>query len=313
MASFTDLFTLTSPIFLLIGLGFLCVRIGWLAKDKTQGLSWFVVNIGLPAAIFTALSSRSLNEILHLDYLFVYGLGSLAAFFTLFSIARFRQRGITEAAFFGLGASASNSLLIGFPIVVQLFGDAALVPFALTLMVENLLILPLTLALADSGQKKGLPFALALLRAFPGLFKNPIFLSILAGMLCAAFNVQIPLVAGKALDMLATTVGAIALFSIGAMLVGLKTGGMITNISFIVAGKLLLHPMLVIALTFVFTDLPPLYQSIAVVMACMPMFSVYALLGARYGLGGLCSAALLPATLLSFVTINVFLFFWLAP
>jgi len=281
MASFTDLFTLTSPIFLLIGLGFLCVRIGWLAKDKTQGLSWFVVNIGLPAAIFTALSSRSLNEILHLDYLFVYGLGSLAAFFTLFSIARFRQRGITEAAFFGLGASASNSLLIGFPIVVQLFGDAALVPFALTLMVENLLILPLTLALADSGQKKGLPFALALLRAFPGLFKNPIFLSILAGMLCAAFN--------------------------------LKTGGMITNISFIVAGKLLLHPMLVIALTFVFTDLPPLYQSIAVVMACMPMFSVYALLGARYGLGGLCSAALLPATLLSFVTINVFLFFWLAP
>ena len=128
MQDFSYILSLTSPTFLLIAIGYFVVKVGWMPKENVRPLAWFVVNIGLPAALFKALSSRSFQDILHYDYLLVYGLGSLISFATLFIMARLRNKTITECALFGLGASVSNSLMIGFPIITQLFGDEALVP-----------------------------------------------------------------------------------------------------------------------------------------------------------------------------------------
>jgi predicted permease len=309
MTDLSYILSLTGPLFILMALGYLTVSMDWLKKENIRTLAWFVIHFGLPAAMFKALSSRSFSDILHYDYLLIFGIGSLIPFFVLFLIARLRGKGVTEAAFFGLGGSLANSLMIGFPIITQLFGDAALVPFALSLIVENLFILPLALALADTGQKQNMSFLRALLHSFPDLMKNPIILSIAFGMLCALFNFQLPVVVNKVIDMLAATVGAVALFTIGGMLVGLNPRGMVVDISTIVTGKLILHPLGVFIMILLMPPMSPLFQTVAIVLACMPMFSVLAVLGARYSLGGLCSAVLLPATLISFITINIVL--WL--
>ncbi|MFT6209257.1 MAG: putative permease, partial [Colwellia sp.] len=219
---------------MLIAMGYLVVKMGWMPKENVRPLAWFVVNIGLPAALFKALSSRSFQDILHYDYLLVYGLGSLFSFTTLFILARLRNKTITECALFGLGASVSNSLMVGFPIVTQLFGDEALVPFTLTLIVENLFILPLALALADTGQQKNNHFITAFAKSLPQLIKNPIILSIALGLASTAFDIQPPELANKIIDVLAVTVAGVSLFAIGGMLVGLKTRGMVTDLSSIV-------------------------------------------------------------------------------
>ncbi|MFB1034883.1 MAG: hypothetical protein QMC38_06010, partial [Sinobacterium sp.] len=73
--------TITSPAFIVIALGFWSVKAGWLQKSGVNALGWFVTRIALPAAIFQALSSRRFDDILHVDYLTVYGIGSLIAFF----------------------------------------------------------------------------------------------------------------------------------------------------------------------------------------------------------------------------------------
>lgn len=304
MQDLTYILSLTAPVFILMGLGFLTVRAEWLSKDNIRTLAWFVVHFGLPAAMFKALSSRTFADILNYDYLLIFGIGSLIPFMVLFSIAKIRGKGLTESAFFGLGGSVSNSLMIGFPIIMQLFGEAALVPFALTLIIENLFILPLTLALADTGQKEGMGFWRALLHSFPQLMKNPIIISMALGILSSLLELQPPVMVNRAIDMLASTVGGVALFTIGGMLVGLKPRGMVKDISTIVLGKLILHPLGVFVMILLMPPMPALFQSVAIVLACMPMFSIYAVLGARYNLGGMCSAVLLPATLLSFITIN---------
>ena len=122
MQDFTYILSLTSPTFLLIALGYLVVKSGWMPKENVRPLAWFVVNIGLPAAMFKALSSRPFQDILHYDYLLVYGLGSLLSFATLFILTRMRNKSFTECALFGLGASLANSLMIGFPIVTVILG-----------------------------------------------------------------------------------------------------------------------------------------------------------------------------------------------
>ncbi|MDX2368764.1 MAG: AEC family transporter [Colwellia sp.] len=309
MQDFSYILSLTSPTFILIAIGYLVVKTGWMAKENVRPLAWFVVNIGLPAALFKALSSRSFQDILHYDYLLVYGLGSLLSFATLFILARLRNKTITECALFGLGASLSNSLMVGFPIVTQLFGDEALVPFTLTLIVENLFILPLALALADTGQQKNSHFLTAFAKSLPQLLKNPIILSIAFGIASTVLGIQPPELAGKVIDVLAVTVAGVSLFAIGGMLVGLKTRGMVTDLSSIVVGKLIIHPLFIFALLIFFPAIPPLFQHVAILLACMPMFSIYAVIGIRYQYGGLCSAVLLPTTLVSFITINLVVWF----
>ena len=309
MQDFSYILSLTSPTFLLIAIGYFVVRVGWMPKENVRPLAWFVVNIGLPAALFKALSSRSFQDILHYDYLLVYGLGSLLSFVTLFIMARLRNKSITECALFGLGASVSNSLMVGFPIVTQLFGDEALVPFTLTLIVENLFILPLALALADTGQQKDSHFLTAFAKSLPLLIKNPIILSIAFGISSTAFGIQPPALANKVIDVLAVTVAGVSLFAIGGMLVGLKTKGMVTDLTSIVVGKLIIHPLFIIGLMIFFPAMPPLFQHVAILLACMPMFSIFAVIGMRYQYGGLCSAVLLPTTVVSFITINLVVWF----
>jgi malonate transporter len=309
MQDFGYILSLTSPTFILIAIGYLVVRTGWMPKENVRSLAWFVVNIALPAALFKALNARSFHDILHYDYLLVYGLGSLLTFVALFTLARLRKKTITECALFGLGASVSNSLLVGFPIVWQLFGAQALVPFTLTLIIENLFILPLALALADTGEQKNSHFFTAFTKSILPLFKNPIILSIILGITSAALGIRPPELASKVIDVLAITVGGVSLFAIGGMLVGLKTRGMVTDLSSIVGGKLIIHPLFVFVLLLFFPEMPLLYQHVAILLACMPMFSIFAVIGIRYQAGGLCSAVLLPTTLISFITINLVVWF----
>ena len=309
MQDFSYILSLTSPTFLLIAIGYIVVKTGWMAKENVRPLAWFVVNIGLPAALFKALSSRSFQDILHYDYLLVYGLGSLLSFALLFTLARLRKKSITECALFGLGASVSNSLMVGFPIIFQLYGDEALVPFALTLIIENLFILPLALALADTGQQKNSHFFVAFVKSISQLIKNPIIIAIAIGVVSTVVDIQPPKLVNHVIDVLAVTVGGVSLFAIGGMLVGLEVKGMVNDISSIVVGKLILHPLCVFFFILLFPTMPLLFKQVAIILACMPMFSIFAVIGMRYQYGSLCSAVLLPATLVSFLTINLMLWF----
>ena len=73
------------------------------------------------------------------------------------------------------------------------------------------------------------------------------------------------------------------------------------------AGKLLLHPLLVY-LAFLALPLDGAgLQTAAVLNACMPMMSIYPILAQKYGQEGLCAAALVATTVTSFFTISGFL------
>lgn len=49
----------------------------------------------------------------------------------------------------------------------------------------------------------------------------------------------------------------------------------------------------------------PELQAGAVLFACMPMLSIYPIFGQKYGLETMCSAAVVVATVASFVSISV--------
>ena len=82
-----------------------------------------------------------------------------------------------------------------------------------------------------------------------------------------------------------------------------------SDVAMVSLGKLLLHPLSVFAMLWLLPPVAPELRAAAILYASMPMLSIYPILAQKYGFEGFCAAALLLATVLSFVTISVIL--WL--
>jgi len=299
---------ITAPIFILIAIGFLACRFGLISRDQAGGMGRFVITFALPALVIRALLERPLAEVIDWYYLLAYGLGSLLVFGLGYVVARFvRKDSLSGSALAGLGVSVSNSGFVGYPIVVMAIGAPAGVALALGMIIENLLMIPLALTLAELGRHSDGGVWKALRGTVYNLARHPILIAISAGLLMALLELHPPPVAMKVIDMLATASAPVALFVIGASLNGMKPGGMMMDVSQLAIGKLIIHPLMVL---LCFTLLPvsdPVLATAGVLMAAAPMMSIYPILGARYGLEGRCAAGLVVATVLSFLSVSVFI------
>jgi malonate transporter len=270
-------------------------------------LGTYVVRFALPALVFTALSQRPVGEVLNGRYLLGYAVGSLLMMTAGLLWAWRRQgKGFTLSALCGLGVSSSNSGFIGYPIAILVAGPApAAVGLAMCMLVENLLMIPLTLVMADSGHASKGKWHRILLQSLAQLSRNPVILAILGGVAVSLTGITITGVLARSINMLATSSAAVSLFVIGGTLVGLKTKGMRRDVTSIALGKLLLHPLAVGTMMWLLPPDDPELRVAAVIFAATPMLSIYPILAQKYGFEEMCAAALLLATVLSFGTISL--------
>ena len=309
-----DILTITAPIYLIVGLGYGLTRLRVFAKADMGVLGKFVVNLALPALLFKALAGRPLADILNPGYLAVYALGSLTVLAVGYAWGRRGAgRDALGSTFFAMGMSSSNSGFIGYPILLLSLPAVAGVALALNMMVENALVLPLVLILAERARGGAGAWA-TVRRIVRRLAVNPLILALVAGLTVACLGLPLPTALGHTVDMLAAASGALSLLVIGGTLAGLPVGTMGAKALPIVLGKLLLHPLAVFGglLLWRLLGLPaidPALQTAALIMAAMPMMSVYATLALQYGQQELSAVALLLATGASFFSLNLLL--WL--
>ncbi|EPC02839.1 hypothetical protein L861_23805 [Litchfieldella anticariensis FP35 = DSM 16096] len=301
-----DIFGITLPIFLLIGVGYLAVRLRIIDKPQVRGLGVFVIHCALPALIVRALVSRPLDETFNLYYLLAYGLGSLVVFIgALFIARRRRHKPLDASALYALGMSASNSGFIGYPVAALVVGSPAVAAMALNFLIENLLIIPAALTLAEVSSQRGSSARVVLIRTARQLLKNPIILAILAGTSLALSGLSLPTPVFRAIDMLAMAAAPTALFVIGGTLYGLKARGMAGDVTQIAIGKLIVHPLAVLLAFLALPPIDPVLMTTGILFACAPMISVYPIFGQRYGLGEITAATLMVTTLAAFLTISL--------
>ncbi|GGX99567.1 transporter [Litchfieldella qijiaojingensis] len=305
-----DIFGITLPIFLLVGVGYLAVHIRIIDKPQIRGLGVFVIHCALPALIVRALVSRPLNEIFNPYYLLAYGLGSLVVFLAALFIARRLQRKPLDAsALYALGMSASNSGFIGYPVAALVVGSPAVAAMALNFLIENLLVIPAALTLAEVSSQRGASTRVVLIRTIRQLLKNPIIIAILVGTTLALSGLSLPAPLFRAIDMLATAAAPTALFVIGGTLYGLKARGMAGDVTQIAIGKLIAHPLAVLLAFLALPTIDPVLMTTGILFASAPMISVYPIFGQRYGLGEITAATLMVTTLAAFLTISLMI--WL--
>ncbi|MFI8481022.1 AEC family transporter [Pseudomonas sp. NPDC078700] len=299
---------ITAPIFLIIGIGFVATRLQWISREQVTGMGRFVISFALPALVFKALVERPLDEVFERNYILAYAMASLLIFTLGFVISR-RLRGdtLSGSALAAVGMSMSNSGFIGYPIAALVVGEAAAVGLAMGVLIENLLMLPLALALAEAGEHQGLGMRAAVISTARRLLSNPIIIAICLGLVVALLGLHVPAIPMRAVEMLAQSSAPVALFVIGGSLVGMRAGGMVADVLQISLGKLVLHPLAVMLCFVLLPVEDPALRVAGVLFACAPMMSIYPIVGQRFGLEGRCAAALVGATVLSFVTYSVFI------
>lgn len=307
-----DILSITGPIYIVIALGFLTTRFGLFVKKDMQVLGKFVLNFALPALVFSSLSQRSISEIFNPGYLIAYLIGSLAilaiGYFGSMSVGR---QSSTVATFNAMGMSCSNSGFVGFPILLLTMPDIAGVSLALNMIVENLVMIPLLLVMAE--QSRGASGNKVLGQALARLLRNPLIIGLVAGCCASLLQIPLPDILTRTVTLFSMASGSLSLFVIGGTLVGLPLQGIGRKIFPIVSGKLLLHPLAVLTVILLLPliglpALDPSLQKAAVLMAAMPMLSIYTILAQAYGQEDSTSAAMLATTILSFFTLSGLLF-----
>jgi len=303
-----NILTITAPIYLAIGTGYVATRSGFFSKPDMHVLGRFVLNFALPAMLFNALSQRDFQDVLHPSYLLAYSVGSLLAYATGFAIWRFgRGQGMTLSALVAMGVSCSNSGYVGYPILLQILGPVAGVGMALTVLIENLVIIPLGLAMADSGASEHASWQHTLRESFMRLLKIPMLWGIVGGFVFSMMGWQLPAFVFKAVNLFAVACAGIALFVNGGSLVGMQVKGQMHAVSWIAVSKLVFHPLLVGTMLWVVGPMDASLQISGVLLASMPMMGIFPLLAQRHGQEGFCAAALLVTTVASFFTISALL------
>lgn len=302
--------TITAPIYLLIGVGWLAVRTGMLPPEALRLLGLYVSRLALPAVLFRSLSSQPLARMLDGRYLLIYGAGSVGALLLVRALARRAGRDPSLAALEGLGSACSNSAFVGLPIVAPLVGPVAGTALALCMVIENALVIPLGIALAErtSGSRA---WSARLRDRLLGIARNPLFIGIALGMAGAAVELRLPGPLDRAIALLGAAAPATSLLVIGGSLVGLRLTSSRADLGAVAVGKLVLHPALV-ALGALLLPLPdPALRGAAVLFAAMPMLSVLPILAQPHGHERLCAALLLTVIVGSFFSLAGAL--WLLP
>ena len=307
-----DILGITGPIYLAIALGYFATRRGWFSQADMPIFGRFTIQIALPALLFNALSQRSAAEVFNLQYIGAYALGSLTVIgLGLWWARRVQGHGPSYSSMMAMGMACPNSGFVGYPIMLLTLGaPVAGVALALNMVVENLLLIPVLLAVADSEGGQAGHWRQVLRQTLLGLLRNPMIWGIVGGFVWSLTGWALPAPLGRTINLFAAASGALSLFVIGGSLVGLQAQGLGRTVWPIALGKLVLHPLVMAAMVlWVFDLADPALRSAVLLTAALPMLGIYTLLSQRHGHGAISAAALLVTTVLSFFTLSAWL--WL--
>ncbi|GHA29641.1 AEC family transporter [Oceanisphaera arctica] len=308
----TSILSIMVPIFLLIALGYVAVSRQLLTPQASQGLGQFVLYFAMPALLFQNLSQMKFEQVLDPLYLIAYAGGSLLTLVTALLLIRcFRHKDGSLAAIQVMGMTAPNSAFFGYPILLQVLETSSAKAFAMSVMVENLIIIPLGLLLLEyntprEGQPRTGSLCWLLLRR---LLRNPLLLAIMAGLCVSLLSIRLPEAISLPLGLLGQASVAVALFAIGGSLVGNRIQSNLPDMGMVMVGKLILHPLLAALMIWLLPPFDPGLSKALVLIAAMPMMSMYPIIGAQFGHGRFCAGTLLLTTMTAFITISMAL--WL--
>lgn len=306
----TILLNVIAPVFGIMGLGALAVKIKVLDSSAVRGLVLFVFNFAIPILLFRSLASTELPPDIEWSFLLSYFGSSLLVFSAGMALGKFVfGRTLQDRAIFGMGACFSNTVLIGIPIIFTAYGPEATLPTLLIIAFHGPILMSLTAGIIRIGEGGQVTLAGQGRMIVMELIRNPIIAGIILGILANLIAFTIPEPIDRMAEMVGSTAVPTALFALGSSLAGYRLTGDVHPALLLSGLKLLIHPALVWFFAVVVFGLEGIWVPVAVTMAAMPSgINVY-LFGARYDAApGVAARTVLLTNVFSLITLSAVLY-----
>lgn len=297
--------TLTLPFFAVVGLGLIAGRRRMFDAAGVRSLNVFIFYFAMPALIVRALGQQPIGSLLDGRFFLGWGMAGLAVFALAAGVARFVFTSpLGHMAVYGQAASVGNVGFLGLPLVLAAFGERGAGPIAQALVVDLVIMIPLSIALLEASRGAESRRA-AIRQIIVGVVANPFLIAIVLGIAVSAVGFGLPGPLDRFLAFLGAAAGPAALFSLGVSLSGRRLEGDLSAIALMTALKLVAHPLAVLAgltLVGVSQDI----RAIGVVVAAMPIAgNVFVIAQAYDTLPRRASAAVLLSTVFAVVTVAI--------
>ena len=297
------------PFFALILCGYAAGRLKLLTETTAAGVNTFVYYFALPAFLFALMSSSPLSDVLDGPFIGAYVAASLAVFALAAAGGRLLfgvERG--EAAIIGLTAVLPNTGYMGIPLISAVLGREAAVPIVVGLTLDGVLMIPLAILLIESSRDKSDGLLQTGVSTLGSLVKNPLILSIFAGLAFSGTGLSTPTPVSNFLELLGAAAGPCALFALGATLASRPIAGGAVEISYMTALKLFVHPAALFATTTFLFDVRPLWATAALLGAALPIAANVFIVARQYDVYVTrTSSAVLISTVVSMFTVSILL------
>ncbi len=305
----TELLSIVTPIFGIMALGFIAVKLKALDASAVKGLVLFVFNFAIPVLLFRSLAGIELPEDVEWGFLIAFYAGSLVTYGLGIALARgLFHRPLDQQAIFGMGAAFSNTVLVGIPVILMAFGPEATLPLFLIIAFHSATFMPLTVVLIQAGRGAGVSWTDQLRNVFREMVRNPIVLGLFLGFLANLTGLTLPVPVDRFTELLGGAAVPCALFAMGASLAGYPLTGDVPPAILLTSLKLVVHPLIVWVVAVPLLNLEGLWVSVAVTMAAMPAGVNVYLFGARYdAASGVAARTVLLSSVASMGTISVLL------
>jgi predicted permease len=292
----------TLPFFGLIALGYWAGRTGFFTPEATAYLTKFVFYFALSAMLFRFSADLSLGDVISFNFIAAYLWGSGVVYLIATAIGFLRARPLDEVAVEAQCAVIGNTGFLGVPMFIVLLGEQAIGPLMLVLAID-LIVFSSLIVILVTGSRDGRLSPAILGSVGLGLLKNPMIMSISAGLAWSALNLPFPAPMESFLTILGAAATPGALFAIGASLAG-KSAERLSIAGYLATTKLVVHPAAVAFAALVLFPVTAFEAQVMIAAAALPVAGNVYILAQHYGVAPQrVSAAILVSTVASIVTV----------
>jgi hypothetical protein len=308
----TEILSLALPFFGLVALGVIAQR-RWRAGE--EGLAWlniFLVYFALPALIFLTVAKSPFEQLLNWPFVTATTSVTVMAFLIVLAASRWLfGSSMTSATLQGTSGSYGNVGYMGLPLSVAFFGPEAAVPAALVFCFDcatQFIVTAFLVTLAHERSEEA-HWGEVAVRIASQVFTHPFIIATGLGVTASAVAFEAPTAIAASLDMLMRAAGPTALFALGVTVGLRKFEGLKPDLALVAGMKVVVQPVLALAVVSRIPDLPPLWLHVAVMMAALPTASNAFIIASQYKtyVEG-ASAAVIVTTIASAFTIPLLIY-----
>ena len=206
----------TVPIFLMMVLGMIFRKIGWMDIEFAEEMNKFVFLVPLPVLLFSDLATVDFEEVWNIRFVIFCFIVTFISIAIVAGIS-FLWKDKTIQGEFIQSSYRSSAALLGIAFIQNIYGNAGMAPLMIigSVPLYNVMAV-ITLSLFAPGGGK-LDTA-KLIRTLKGIATNPIILGILTGMVWSLLHLPMPTILNTAVDNLGKTATPLGLMAMGGAL-----------------------------------------------------------------------------------------------